>query len=107
MLCDDEESFSLNKLWVVQGRLRTDGHDPSAWMDRKANLTGRLSDDLDADRGGMGGSLPGIAAVGKHFDDERERALRQAQDDWRTIAALHVSRLGFRIRPHPSMSTIT
>jgi hypothetical protein len=21
MLCDDEESFSLNKLWVVQGRL--------------------------------------------------------------------------------------
>jgi site-specific DNA recombinase len=47
---------------------------PAAWVHRKADLIRRLSDDLDADRGGLGGSLSSIAAVGKSLDDERERA---------------------------------
>src|SRR5215210_2042922 len=65
-------------------------------MHRKANLVWRLSDDLDADRGRLGGSLAGIAAVGKCCGDERERAPRQAQDHTGTIPVLNVRRLGLQ-----------
>src|SRR5215218_10442119 len=51
----------------------TGEHNPYAWMHRKPNLIRRLSYNLDRDRGRLSGSLSGIAAVGKRFDDERER----------------------------------
>ena len=45
-------------------------------MDRKPHLIGRLSDNLDADGGGLGRRLTSIATVGEGFDDEGEQVPR-------------------------------
>jgi hypothetical protein len=68
---------------------------------RKANLVGRLSDDLDPHRGGPGLGLAGIAAVSERRGDDRERAPRQAQNHKGPIPILHVRRLRLQDQTTP------
>src|SRR5215204_1154198 len=74
---------------------------PSARMDRKADLVGRLPDDLDGNAGGARGPLSGIARIREGFGDERERASRQPQDPRRAIPVLDVGWLGLQDEATP------
>jgi hypothetical protein len=69
---------------------------PSARMDRKADLVGRLPDDLDGNAGGARGPLSGVALIREGFGGEREGALRQPQDPRRAVSVLDVGRLGLQ-----------
>jgi len=59
-------------------------------MHRKPHLIERLFDDPDRDQGSLIRRLAGIVAVGEGFDDKRQRAPRQIQDDQSAISVLHV-----------------
>jgi site-specific DNA recombinase len=71
-------------------------HDPPARVDRKPDLIGRLLDDLDGDAGRVGRPVSGKAHVGERLRDERERAARQAQDEWCAVPVLNVGGLGLQ-----------
>src|SRR5829696_101644 len=70
-------------------------------MDRKADLVGRLPDDLDGNAGGARGPLSGIARIREGFGDEWERAPRQPQDQRRAVLVLDVGRLGLQDQAAP------
>src|SRR5215213_289831 len=71
-------------------------HHPPARMHSKPDLIGRLSDNLDADRGGGRWPVSSTAHVRERLCDERKRAPRQTQDDGGSISVLNVGGLGLQ-----------
>lgn len=57
-------------------------------MNRKADLIGRFTNDLDRDESGGCGSVAGIARISKGLGDEGERAARQMQHRHNAVAIL-------------------
>ena len=60
---------------------------PSAWVDYEADLSGRLSNDLDSDEGGTRGLVTGIACVGRSPGDERIGAARLLEHRRKPVAS--------------------
>jgi hypothetical protein len=76
-------------------------------MHCKANLVGRLSDELDADRGRLGRGLAGmplLAKAGVMIGTAPRDRRRTTSAPSRSCTS---SGCGSRIRPRPSVSTIT
>ena len=65
-------------------------------MNRKADLVGGLSDDLDGHRGRRRRPISGKAHVGKGLRDERKRAAGEAQHESTTLPILTIGRLGLQ-----------
>jgi hypothetical protein len=74
---------------------------PAPGVDREADLSLRLADDLDADGAGAGDPLPGVAAVRVAEFDEGPAAARRAEQRQRPVAVLHAARMGVQDQPAP------